>query len=172
MVCKIELYPFFFKLRSHIKTTRATTSAAIVSMRSRYFLLLCLILALRAMIIVSIILHAGIGIGPEEAQYWTWSQNLDWGYYSKPPGIAWMIWLSTQWLGNTELRVRAGSLMVGSLIPLLVYFMAQCCRLIPIACFWTGIMIAFSPMGILSTLLAVTDVGMETFRNNPKGSRL
>jgi len=27
----------------------------------------------------------------DEAQYWFWSQNLDFGYYSKPPMIAWFI---------------------------------------------------------------------------------
>ena len=29
---------------------------------------------------------------PDEAQYWLWSRTLDWGYYSKPPMIAWLIW--------------------------------------------------------------------------------
>ena len=27
----------------------------------------------------------------DEAQYWFWGQNLDFGYYSKPPMIAWVI---------------------------------------------------------------------------------
>ena len=26
----------------------------------------------------------------DEAQYWLWGQNLDFGYYSKPPMIAWV----------------------------------------------------------------------------------
>jgi len=32
---------------------------------------------------------------PDEAQYWLWSRKLDFGYYSKPPMIAWLIHLST-----------------------------------------------------------------------------
>lgn len=32
---------------------------------------------------------------PDEAQYWLWSRELDFGYYSKPPMIAWLIHLST-----------------------------------------------------------------------------
>ena len=32
---------------------------------------------------------------PDEAQYWLWSRTLDWGYYSKPPVIAWLIWSTT-----------------------------------------------------------------------------
>ena len=31
----------------------------------------------------------------DEAQYWAWSQNLAWGYFSKPPLIAWIIRLTT-----------------------------------------------------------------------------
>src|SRR5882724_7509584 len=27
----------------------------------------------------------------EEAQYWHWAQQLAWGYYSKPPLVAWLI---------------------------------------------------------------------------------
>ena len=31
----------------------------------------------------------------DEAQYWLWSQHLDFGYYSKPPMIAWVIRAAT-----------------------------------------------------------------------------
>ena len=31
----------------------------------------------------------------DEAQYWLWAQGPAFGYYSKPPMIAWVIWLST-----------------------------------------------------------------------------
>lgn len=42
----------------------------------------------------------------DEAQYWAWSQQLDWGYHSKPPLIAWFIAFSTHWLGHAEFAVR------------------------------------------------------------------
>src|SRR6187549_3191838 len=29
---------------------------------------------------------------PDEAQYWLWSRHLDFGYFSKPPVVAWLIW--------------------------------------------------------------------------------
>lgn len=32
----------------------------------------------------------------DEAQYWFWGQELDWGYYSKPPLIAWLLRASTE----------------------------------------------------------------------------
>ena len=43
---------------------------------------------------------------PDEAQYWLWSRTLDFGYYSKPPLIAWAIWATTQVGGDTEPWVR------------------------------------------------------------------
>ena len=43
---------------------------------------------------------------PDEAQYWLWSRTLDWGYYSKPPMIAWLIWGTTHVGGDTEPWVR------------------------------------------------------------------
>ncbi|MGH7244639.1 MAG: ArnT family glycosyltransferase [Phycisphaerales bacterium] len=42
----------------------------------------------------------------DEAQYWVWSLRPDWSYYSKGPGIAWSIWLSTGIFGNSEFGVR------------------------------------------------------------------
>ncbi|MEO1658662.1 MAG: glycosyltransferase family 39 protein [Pseudomonadota bacterium] len=48
-------------------------------------------------------------LGADEAQYWFWSRELAWGYYSKPPMIAWLIALSTSLFGETEMGVRAFS---------------------------------------------------------------
>ncbi len=45
-------------------------------------------------------------IGPDEAQYWRWSGTLDFGYYSKPPLIAWVIALSTAIFGDGEWAIR------------------------------------------------------------------
>lgn len=43
---------------------------------------------------------------PDEAQYWLWSRTLDFGYYSKPPVVAWAIWATTAIGGDTEPWVR------------------------------------------------------------------
>jgi 4-amino-4-deoxy-L-arabinose transferase-like glycosyltransferase len=32
----------------------------------------------------------------DEAQYWSWGQELAWGYYSKPPLIGWILRASTE----------------------------------------------------------------------------
>lgn len=45
----------------------------------------------------------------DEAQYWAWSRTLEWGYFSKPPLIAWVIAATTSLFGNDEWAVRLAS---------------------------------------------------------------
>jgi 4-amino-4-deoxy-L-arabinose transferase-like glycosyltransferase len=57
----------------------------------------------------------------DDAQYWFWGQELAWGYYSKPPLIAWILRLSTSlgsdspfWIRLPLPLIHAGTaLMVG-----------------------------------------------------------
>lgn len=35
--------------------------------------------------------HCPLDLSEDESHYWEWSRHLDYGYYSKPPGIAWVI---------------------------------------------------------------------------------
>ena len=47
-----------------------------------------------------------IELSVDEAQYWHWSRNIDFGYFTKPPLIAWLIGFSTFVFGNEEWAVR------------------------------------------------------------------
>ena len=47
-----------------------------------------------------------LGLGVEEAQYWLWSQNPSFGYFTKPPLIAWIIGFSHGVFGHYEWAVR------------------------------------------------------------------
>ncbi len=132
-------------------------------MTKKIGLILSILLLLKAAAITWLIISGYLGLGPDEAQYWTWSQKLDWGYYSKPPGIAWQIWLGTLLFGNSELGVRIGAVAIGTLLPLAVYALAAACRLKPWTCFMAAIIFAFSPLGMASSLLAITDGGIVLF---------
>lgn len=134
-----------------------------IDKKHTYFFYLFLILFLKACFILGVILYAGIGLGPDEAQYWTWSRHLDWGYYSKPPGIAWQIWLGTAFFGDTELGVRSMALVLSSLISVTIYFLALACRLTPVAAFWAGVAFACTPLGVMASFLAITDGGLALF---------
>lgn len=129
----------------------------------RALIVLSLLLFLKAVAVIAFILYGNVGLGPDEAQYWTWSQQPALGYYSKPPGIAWQIWLGTQLFGSTELGVRFGAVVIGTLLPLAVFFLAHCSALSPLASFWAGAAMALSPLGMMASLLAITDGGQVLF---------
>ncbi len=70
------------------------------------------------MIAIGIVLYAlalrlaflgSVDLVPEEAYYWNYAQHLDIGYLDHPPMVAWLIWLSTSLLHNTEFAVRIGA---------------------------------------------------------------
>ncbi len=66
---------------------------------------------------------AGIDLFFDEAYYWGWAQKPDWGYYSKPPVVAWLIFLSTLLLGNDASVVRLASALLYPLTALVIYFL-------------------------------------------------
>lgn len=47
----------------------------------------------------------------EEAYYWNYAKHLDIGYLDHPPMVAWMIWLTTALLGDSEFSVRIGAVV-------------------------------------------------------------
>ncbi len=55
----------------------------------------------------------------DEAQYWLWSRNIDFGYFSKPPFLSWIIRIYTEVLGN--------DFFVLKLLPSLVYLLIAWC---------------------------------------------
>lgn len=124
--------------------------------------LLCLLLV-KSAVIAYMIAYGSIGLGPDEAQYWTWSNHLDWGYYSKPPAIAWQIYAGTFLFGPTEFGVRFSSLVIGLLLPFSVYYVANRCGLRPSTCFWAGATMGLCPVGIMASFLATTDGGFVLF---------
>ena len=52
---------------------------------------------------------SGLELHGDEAQYWSWGQTLDFGYFTKPPLIAWVIAATTAVCGDGEACVRASS---------------------------------------------------------------
>lgn len=68
-----------------------------------------------------VVLHVHAGLQVDEAQYWYWSRHLDWGYFSKPPGIAALIALSTACFGDGLLGVKALAMLCYPLIAWVLY---------------------------------------------------
>ncbi|MFN3813563.1 MAG: ArnT family glycosyltransferase [Aquificaceae bacterium] len=71
------------------------------------------------------VIYYPIDLSPEEAQYWDWSRHLDLSYYSKPPMVAYLNFLSTKLFGNTELAVRLTPMILSFLLSLATYFFVK-----------------------------------------------
>ena len=72
---------------------------------------------------------------PDEAQYWVWSRSLDFGYLSKPPLVAWIIWLTTHVFGDGEPFVRVSSPLLHAAAGLFIYGAAR-----KLYDAWTGVL--------------------------------
>ena len=66
-----------------------------------------------------------IELSVDEAQYWHWSRNIDFGYFTKPPLIAWLISFSTYIFGNEEWAVRLFSPIIHLFISLVLWSTAK-----------------------------------------------
>ena len=71
-----------------------------------------LAIGLAVLLRLAVLIGGPLEIGPDEAQYWRWSRTLDFGYYSKPPLIAWVIRLSTDACGLSEFCIRLPSPLI------------------------------------------------------------
>lgn len=82
-------------------------------------------LALRVWVLRTALAPGDLTLQVDEAQYWLWSRDLHWGYYSKPPVIAAMIAWSTAWFGNNLLGVK---LLAMALYPVTALVLAELAR--------------------------------------------
>ncbi|WP_111669288.1 ArnT family glycosyltransferase [Algoriphagus litoralis] len=99
----------------------------------------------------------------EETQYWLWSKNLDWQYYSKPPMVAVLNFLSTSIFGDTELAIRIIPATFGFLSAALIFlFTEKLYRSDRMAC-WAGIIFLAMPVNFLVFTFHTTDTSMTFF---------
>ena len=73
---------------------------------SNPFALLAAVIALVTVLRVVVLVMTPLNLGPDEAQYWSWSLRPDFGYFSKPPLIAWLIGATTSVCGTAEVCIR------------------------------------------------------------------
>lgn len=122
------------------------------------FLLLAVITALR----VFYLSFEQFNLFFDEAQYWFWSKTPDWGYFSKPPMVAWLISLTTNICGDGEACVRLSSPFMHMITALAVYFLAEELFDKKIA-FYSAISYATLPAVSVSSAVVSTDAALLTF---------
>ena len=130
--------------------------------RRLWHIALAVIAALTALRIVVLFLSP-LDLYPDEAQYWWWSQNPAFGYFSKPPMIAWIIWLTTAIFGDNEWAIRLGSPLLHGLTALFVFGIAR--RLIDDARtgLWSALAYLTTPGVSYSSGIISTDVPLLFF---------
>ena len=103
-----------------------------------------------------------LGLHGDEAQYWSWSQDPDWGYFSKPPMIAWMIAATTSIFGHAEWAVRLSSPILHSVTGFLIFRLTA--RIYDGRTgFWASAVYLLMPAVWLSSGIASTDVSLLMF---------
>ena len=97
------------------------------------------------------------GLHGDEAQYWAWSKDLDWGYFTKPPLIAWTIWVTTSVFGDAEWAVRMSSPLLHSLTAFIIFRTARFAFDAKTG-FWAAAIYLLMPALWLSSGIVSTDV--------------
>jgi len=112
---------------------------------------------------LSYIASGSRSLTPEETQYWDWSRNLDWSYYSKPPLIAYLIHLFTVIGKSSAFFVRLGSVLIFSVLGIITY--KFCLRLIKDTriAFWCFVVFNLIPLFSAGALLMTTDTPLALF---------
>ena len=124
-------------------------------MSNKYYLFLFFaVLTLKLLAIFS----TNFDLFGDEAQYWLWSKDLDYGYYSKPPLLAWIVGFFTFFAGNSFYAIK--------LIPFFVYLLSSYVIYLLVLELYndkklaaiTSISFYFIPVVTVSSFLLSTDV--------------
>ncbi len=103
-----------------------------------------------------------INLSGDEAYQWLWSKHLALSYYSKPPGIAYLQWISTALFGNTEFGVRFFSPLLAAVMSvMLLRFMA---RVVDARAAFVLLLMTFAaPLLVAGSVLMTIDPPMVLF---------
>jgi len=96
------------------------------------------------------------GLHGDEAQYWAWSQEPAFGYFSKPPMIAWVIGATTSFFGNAEWAVRLSAPFLHIATTVMIFLTARRFFESQVG-FWAALIYTLMPAVWLSSYIMSTD---------------
>ena len=106
-----------------------------------------------------ILFMAPWGLHGDEAQYWAWSREPAFGYYSKPPMIAWVIGATTSVFGHSEWAVRLSAPFLHIATSVMIFLAGR--RLYSEqAGFWAALIYTLMPAVWLSSYIMSTDAAL------------
>ncbi|MEQ1753905.1 MAG: glycosyltransferase family 39 protein [Micropepsaceae bacterium] len=129
---------------------------------SNPFALLAAFIAVVTVLRVVVLMMTPLNLGPDEAQYWSWSLRPDFGYFSKPPLIAWLIGATTSACGSAEACIRISAPFIHATTSLFV-FLAGKALYDQKTGIWSSLTYILIPGTSFSSLLITTDVPLLCF---------
>lgn len=124
-------------------------------------LFLCIAVGVTLLRVLSLVV-SDANLGPDEAQYWVWSKTPAFGYFSKPPLIAWSIAASTAVFGDAEWAVRLPAPLFHLGAGLFIFALARRIFDEQVA-LWSGLGWMTMPGVALSSALMTTDAPLLFF---------
>lgn len=98
-----------------------------------------------------------VELAPDEAYYYTWSRNLQWGYYDHPPMVGFLIRVFTAIGGQGEFGVRWGWVVMGALFTVLLYRMGTKMFSSERAGFYSALLMNISLLGSTGAVIVTPD---------------
>ncbi len=109
------------------------------------------------------IVYTPFDLSPDEAHYWEWSRHLALSYYSKGPGVAYIIAFFTAILGNTELGVRAGAVAFAGGGTYFIYLIGRVLSGQEKTGFYAALLSLITPLLSVGSVLMTTDAPFVFF---------
>ena len=97
-----------------------------------------------------------------EAQYWSWSLELAWGFFSKPPMIAWVIRATTELCGSGEACLRSFPAVLSAIATWFVFLAGRALYDARLG-FWSAIVFDTLPLIAFLAAAVTPDVPLLLF---------
>jgi 4-amino-4-deoxy-L-arabinose transferase-like glycosyltransferase len=130
--------------------------------RKSHLPLLVVILVVLTCVRLAGLAFSEVDLFDDEAQYWSWGRDLAFGYYTKPPLLAWLLALTSHVCGDTEWCVRSPAPVLYFATSLTAYFAARNFYDEQTG-FWAGLLTALTTGVVFSARIISTDVPLMFF---------
>ena len=129
--------------------------------KANYFLFtFCLIFLIVKIISVRL---TNFDLFGDEAQYWLWSQNIELGYFSKPPLLSWTVALVCLIFGNNIFVIKMISIILYCVTSYIIYLISYKLNKNVELAFLTAITFFVMPAVSVSSFLLSTDILLVFF---------
>jgi 4-amino-4-deoxy-L-arabinose transferase-like glycosyltransferase len=122
----------------------------------------CSVIAIFTLVRMGVLTSGLAPLSMDEAQYWLWSRDLDFGYFSKPPLLAWIIAGTTSICGDGEACIRAASPLLHAGTALLLFGIGRYLFDVQVGA-WSAVTYIALPGVSVSGVVASTDAPLLFF---------